>query len=231
MITSKDSMFYKHLKKYHLKKTRDKNSKFLVFGDHLIEEAAKANLIDTLFTCDPNQVGTLISANLMQALCPSPSAPSSGALVKKPTAVKEDTRILMLDNVQDPDNVGSLIRSASAFGFMKVVLSETCADVYNDKTIRASQGAIFQVETIRQNLVEFIQSHPHHQVLVTKLDAQTTIPPNLKKIILVLGNEGSGVSQDVMKLANLAISIKTSNVESLNVAIAGAIIMYEITKV
>ena len=137
-------------------------------------------------------------------------------------------KLLILDGIQDPGNMGALMRSAKAFGFETIVLGNGCVDIYNDKVIRASQGAIFKLNFINANLKEFIPSHPEYDIYGTNVIKGISLE-NVKKsnkMALVLGNEGNGISKDVFDVIEKNIYIPMSDTESLNVSVAGGIIMY-----
>lgn len=228
MITSKENEKIKYLRKLKTKKYRDLENRFLVFGNHLIEEAYKHGEIEEIFTSNPNYEGTLISNELMKELNFTQSPYDILAVCKKANKNINSNKILMLEDVQDPNNLGALLRSASAFGFKHIIISNHSADVYNDKTIRASQGAIFHLKIERTNLIDKIKEYQKLGYKVYATDVNGSNQPQLSnKAILILGNEGRGISESILNLANETITIKTQTVESLNVVIAGSILMYE----
>ena len=231
MIKSKDSKQIKHLKKLKMKKYRDLHEEFIVFGDHLITEAIKSNSVTELSTSNPNKEGILISEQLMKELNETVTAFDQLALVKKTRKTIESDKILVLEDVQDPDNVGALLRSALAFGFNKVILSNKSADIYNDKTIRSSQGALFHLDIERTDVISALKDlkNKDYKVITTMLNGSSEFP-KANKIALVMGNEGSGISSEVELLSDFKLTIKTSGVESLNVLVAGSILMYEGSK-
>jgi TrmH family RNA methyltransferase len=141
--------------------------------------------------------------------------------------------VLVLDGVQDPGNVGTLLRTALSFGFMDVVLGQGSADLYNNKTLMASQGSLFKLNVLSNiNLVEALPIYKKdgYFILSTDLKTETTLSNFAKpqKLVLILGNEGQGVSPAVQSLADERIRLEMSNIDSLNVAIAGGILMYEL---
>lgn len=227
MIESKQNSHYKKWLKLKTKKYRDLYDQFLVYGPHLVEYAKKYDAIVEEISTQTETKGTLISKDLMTTLQQTQTSYDVMAVCKKTNPVIQSHKILVLDDVQDPDNVGALIRSASAFGFHHVILSHKSADTYNEKTIRASQGAIFDVYIERKPLNEAIVKLKQEGYQVICADArgsQKTI--NNDKIILIMGNEGHGISKDIMALADARIALPTQKVESLNVSVAGGILMY-----
>lgn len=232
MITSKDNEKIKYIKKLKQKKYRDKENVFLIFGDHLIEEAKKHGEIVSIFTSNENKEGILISNEIMKELNYTETPFDILAICKKVIKIHENNKILALADVQNPDNLGALIRSASAFGFTKILISNKTADIYNDKTIRASQGAIFHLDIKRTNLVEELKKLKETGYTIYATDVAGSSNPKIDlKSVLILGNEGSGVPLELIELSNELVIIKTLNVESLNVAIAGSILMYEWSKI
>lgn len=228
MLTSKQNKNFKLWKQLKLKKYRDQHGLFLVYGPHLIEAAIKHHAIQEIITSNPEKPGTLIDVTLMEELQQTETFIDQIAVCKKINMPIKSDKILMLDDVQDPDNVGALIRSASAFGFNHIILSLKSADVYNEKTIRASKGALFDVFIERKPLSETIPFYQDQGYQILYADAhETGTPLNQKKTILILGNEGHGISDDIKQLANASVHIPTRNVESLNVSVAGGILMYE----
>jgi RNA methyltransferase, TrmH family len=228
LITSKQNKIFKLAKSLILKKYRDIHGLFLVYGNHLVEEAKKQQVIFEILTTDENKGGTLIAKELMDELNQTETSFDIIAICKKTNKKIISNKILLLDDVQDPDNVGALIRSAAAFGFLHVVVSLKSADFYNEKVIRASKGAIFNVYLERRPLVDMILDYKKNGYKIVVADAhQNTKASNINKIMLILGNEGKGISEDIKELADFSVKIETINVESLNVSVAGGILMHE----
>lgn len=228
MITSKQNKSFKLYQSLKLKKYRDQHGLFLVYGKHLVTQAKVKGVIVEILTSNPQEEGTLYDKTLMDDLQQAETYFDLIAVCKKVDNIKDSNRILVLDDVQDPDNVGALIRSAAAFGFMRIILSLQSADLYNEKTIRASKGAIFDVYVERKPLVETLRTLKNEGYQIIYADAHDEGKPNKEeKTVLILGNEGHGISPVVKELADGAIHIETKHVESLNVSVAGAILMYE----
>jgi len=229
MIISKDNQKFKSWMKLKLKKYRDQTGLFLVYGKKMVELAIRNNVVDEVITTNENYEGTLISEALMKDLSQTETTHDIMAVCKKDSQVKTSKNVLVLDDVQNPDNVGALIRSALAFGFKHVVLSKNSADLYNDKTLRATVGAIFDVYTERLDLVPFLLKMKEKGYQLFGADAHVSANQPLSDIplVLVLGNEGNGLSIEVKAVLDGFIRIETESVESLNVAVAGSILMYE----
>ncbi len=149
------------------------------------------------------------------------------------TLIKPNTNFLVLDGLQDPGNVGSLIRTAAACGFNYVYLIES-VKVTNSKVIRSSVGTIFNINIIETNRKEFIKKVSEWNIKLLKADMKGTNIfkfSNNEQIGIVIGNEGQGVSKELSDLCKLTVSIPMKNkVESLNASVSGSIIMYEISK-
>ena len=143
----------------------------------------------------------------------------------------EEKRILMVDDVQDPGNLGTLIRSALAFGFDAVALSENTVDVYNDKVVRATQGALFYLPIFYINLEKYLIALQAKGVMVYAtgfLENSILMNdcPQQAQMAFIVGNEAAGVSETLLKGANKVMTIPmSSDVESLNVGVAGSIMM------
>ncbi len=201
---------------------------FLVYGKHLIDKAKQTDQLIEILTSNPDLDGTLISKELMDELQQTETYIDQIGVCKKKNTVIESKKILALDDVQDPDNVGALIRSASAFGFRHIILSQKSADLYNEKVIRASKGAIFDCYIERTNLVFKLPELKAKGYQIVGADAHEKGQPNYdQKVVLVMGNEGHGLQAEVKALCDDYVTIKTDHVESLNVSVAGGILMYE----
>ncbi len=228
MIISKQNKQFKLWKKLKTKKYRDFNDMFLVYGKHLIEKAKEKNQLIEVITSNNQVEGTLVSKELMDELQTTETYMDEIGVCKKQNTPLKSNKILVLDDVQDPDNVGALIRSAAAFGFKHIILSYKSADLYNEKVIRASKGAIFDCYFERTNLIFRLESLKNEGYQIVGADAHEKGNPIFdQKVALILGNEGHGLTPEVKDLCDDIITLKTENVESLNVSVAGGIIMYE----
>ncbi|MCK4551613.1 MAG: RNA methyltransferase [Tenericutes bacterium] len=232
MIESLTNLKIKYLVKLKQKKYRSLHNQFLVEGEHLVFEAKKSNMVETIFYTDDNygiEDSFQISNQVMLKISELGNSKGVVAICNKQDFKDLSNKILMLDGIQDPGNLGTLIRSAAAFGF-KTIIAENTVDFFNEKVIRSSQGAIFYVNLIEANLSEFIEKNKNYHYYGTDvLKGQ-----NLKdvtfghdKIVIVLGNEGNGVRDIIKSKMNTNIRISMQATESLNVGVAGGILMYE----
>lgn len=231
MIESLENSKIKFLLKLKLSKYRKSEQKFICEGAHLVQEARNAGLLIEAYSLEDKEGYIQVSVPVMKKLCNTNTVVSEIGLCKMKENTKITDKILILDGIQDPGNMGSLMRSACAFGFKTLFLGTGSVDIFNDKVIRSSQGAIFKLNYQFGDISEFLNKITHKVYTTNVLEG---IP--LKKIkaedkvAVILGNEGNGVSKELQALGLDAIYIPMQNTESLNVAIAGSIIMYELSK-
>jgi TrmH family RNA methyltransferase len=228
MITSKQNQFFKLYKSLLLKKYRDQQGLFLVYGKHLIDAAKNHGVLKEVITSNPEIPGMLFEHSLFLEFQQTETYIDQIGVCEKLNREKKSNRMLILEDIQDPDNLGALIRSAAAFGFLHVLLSPKCADIYNEKTIRASKGAIFDVYTERKPLIETVKDLKDEgfSIVCTSPNHSTNHPIG-NQIAVILGNEGQGVSEALFMLSDTIVTIETKHVESLNVSVAGGIIMHQ----
>ena len=138
-----------------------------------------------------------------------------------------------MDNVQDPGNLGTIIRSSVAFNVDTIILSNTTVDLYNSKVIRASQGMIFDANIVIGDLKELLGNLENYTIYGTRVDGGKELKTISKeeKQIIIMGNEGKGVSKEILDMCDEYLYINmNNNCESLNVAVATSIILYELDK-
>lgn len=229
MITSLANQQIKALFKLKLKKYRDQSGLFLVFGDHLIAAAKENNLIESIYTTNHEKEGILIDKEIMIKLKETKTPFETVAVVRKPSIKPKSDQVLVLADVQDPANVGALIRTAVAFNFTTIIASLKSGDFYNEKTIRASQGALFYANLLRTDLKKELQVLKKEEYFLLAADIDGEEFNNDAKIkikkALILGNEGEGIKKEVLAMADLVVKLKINKIESLNVGHAGAILM------
>ncbi len=240
VIESVDNKRVKELCKLHEKKYRDKTKTFLVEGINLINKAYSKGLLKTLIVLEgkilPLDVDTItVTKKVMKKISKLDSPPSFMGVCNFVKNMKFTDRILILDNIQDPGNLGTIIRSAVAFNVDTIVLSNTSVDEYNPKVLRATQGMIFDLNILRRDLKTFIPLLKQGKYKI--YGTNVVDGKNIKDIKLsthfaiIMGNEGNGISEFSKKMCDEFIYIKMNNeCESLNVGVAASIILYEISK-
>lgn len=238
LISSVDNVKIKDIKKLQTKKYREKMGLFLVEGEHLVLEAYKAGCLDTLILLDGIEynleVNTIkVTDNVLKYLSELDTPQPMIGVCHKNQKDSSRGNVIILDNIQDPGNLGTIIRSAVAFNFDTVILSSNSVDVYNSKVIRASQGLLFNINIIVGNLEELIPSlkSDGYQIYGTKVTNGKSVKSIAKKSLfaIIMGNEGNGMSDIVSNLCDEFVYIDMNDkCESLNVGVAASILMYEL---
>ena len=236
-ITSLGNEKVKELVKLKDKKYRDINNLFFVEGKDLCVEAYNNGLLREVFILEGyNNLYdgipfTYVSLGVMKKISDMESCSEYFGVCSKKVEEDIGNRLIILDDIQDPGNLGTIIRSALAFNFDTVVLSTKTVDLYNPKVVRSTKGMIFGINIINRDLCEFIPSLDDYTIYGT--DVRNGI--NIKsesiptKYAIVIGNEGNGISKDVRKLCNKFIYIKMEDkCESLNAGVSASILMYEV---
>ncbi len=231
-ITSMHNDLVKYWVSLKTKKVRDKERKFIVEGDHLINEARKNNLIEYIISCVDENADYFVTKEIMEKISDQQSISYNIAVVNFISEDSINGNVLILDNLQDPGNLGTIIRSATAFNINTIILSNDCVDFYNPKVVRATEGMIFNLNIIRRNLSEIIPTLKNIGYKVIGTDVKKGIDVrNIKKenIAIVIGNEGSGMKDEIKNMCDEFINIKMMDTcESLNAGVAASIIMYEV---
>ena len=228
VISSVDNPKVKELMKLKLSKNRKKEEMFIVEGAHLVKEAKMAGVLIEAFSIEEKEGYTLVSESVMKKISTTDTVVKEIGLCKFISKNELSNKVLILDGVQDPGNMGTLMRSACAFGFGTIFIGNGCVDIYNEKVIRSSQGAIFKLNFIFGSVVEFVNNSKNYKIYGTNVVRGIPLDDVKKeeKLGIILGNEGNGISKEVDDLLLDNIYIPMDNTESLNVAIAGSIIMY-----
>ncbi|MDR2599074.1 MAG: RNA methyltransferase, partial [Oscillospiraceae bacterium] len=239
-ITSRRNKCVIHAKKLSESKSyRAEHKQFICDGEKLFNEAVLSNTnIQSVFVTDENRQAEISNTNiyfitqdLLNYISSQKNPQGMLFICNMPETAPVDLKIgthILLDNVQDPGNVGTIIRSANAFGIDSVILTGETADLYNPKTIRASMGAIFKQKVLYLTYDELKQSGARYIGTTSNKEAHSLLDFNLSNSVIVFGSEGQGISKTVEKLCTEMINIPLDdNVESLNVATAATIIMWE----
>ena len=236
IYTSTSNEKIKNIKKLQNKKYRDQENLFIVEGEHLVKEAFSLSRLELLiveenYDIDIDIPKMIVSSRVMKYLSELETPTHYLGVVKKNNNNFIGKRIIALDGVQDPGNLGTIIRSSVAFNFDTILLSKDCVDTYNSKVLRATQGMILKVNIIRCALCEVLSKLDNYKIYGTSVVNGKNIKDVKEKnnIVVVMGNEGTGVTNEVQELCNDFIYIPMNkNCESLNVAVASSIIMHEL---
>ena len=243
LITSLDNDRIKGYIKLKDRKYRKKTNTFIIEGRHLVLEAYKAGkIIELILEKDEvlpldlpivyvtneiiNKISELENPSTVMALCK----------MEEQEELKGE-KILMLDGIQDPGNLGTIVRSALAFNVDTIVLSPDCVDLYNPKVIRSTQGMVFNINIIRKDLEPIIETLKEREIPVygTRVEYGEDITylkeKDKKNFCLIMGNEGQGVRREILDMCDKFLFIDMNDqVESLNVAVATSILLYEFNK-
>ena len=240
VITSLDNDNVKKWKKLCKKKYRDEFGIYLVEGEHLVEEAYKSGVLDKVIVLDGEDYSydniVYVSYEVMKAIS-SLDTPNRimGVCKKKENSDLLGKRYLLLDGVQDPGNLGTIVRSAVAFNIDTIILSDDTVDLYNPKVLRSTQGMIFHTNIFSYDIVAFINILKSMGITVygtdvnNGIDARELSDLDKTSFALVMGNEGNGVRKEIKELCDKNLYINMNeNVESLNVGVATSILLYEL---
>ena len=241
VITSVENEKIKNLCKLEKKKYRDMTNTYLIEGEHLVIEAFKANVLDEIFVLEGSNFDidvktTEVSYEVMKKLS-SMDTPINviGLCHKKCNNDIIGNRVVLLDELQDPGNLGTIIRSSLAFNVDTIILSENTVDLYNSKVLRATQGMHFHINIISMASSDAIMKLKEDNYLILGTNVENGIDvrdvePSLKeKFCLIMGNEGNGVRKEIQAMCDKNLYINTnSKVESLNVGVACSILLYEL---
>ena len=252
VITSKDNEIIKNIKKLKEKKYRDEQQKYIIEGIKLVKEAIEENAkIDMIVVCEECINDGSIDKSLMYEIAKfdciyvSEKVFSTITDVNTPQGIlavierKENNEIkydediiVVLDGIQDPGNLGTILRTLDSVNLKQIIISQNTADPYNSKVVRSTMGAIFRVNIVRsKDLISTLKEMKKnkYKIMITSLDAKDTIyNADYKKKVLVIGNEANGVSKEIQEIADEKVIIPMlGKTESLNAAVATSIILYE----
>ena len=242
LITSLDNDRIKSYIKLKDRKYRKKEKKFIVEGMHLVLEAYKKGIVEELIVEKdvvlPINLPTIYVTNeIIHKISEMESPSNIMALCRMEENKITGDKILMLDEIQDPGNLGIIIRSALAFNVDTIVLSPNTVDLYNPKVIRATQGMMFHINIVISDLEPIINNLKASEIPIygTRVDYGEDVSKlkekDRKKYCLIMGNEGNGVREEILDMCDSYLYIDMNEkVESLNVGVATSIILYELNK-
>lgn len=253
VISSKDNEFIKHIKKLKDKKYRDISKEFIIEGVKLIKEAIEEKAeIKQIVVCDNCQNTDVIPKELMYEIAKyecvyvtenifktiSDVNTPQGilAIIGRNTAEAEidytQDIIVALDDIQDPGNLGTILRTVDSVGLNQILVSKGTADSYNPKVVRSTMGAIFRVKIIEcenlENTLKEVKKHKY-QLAITSLQTKNSIyDVEFNKKVIVIGNEANGVKKEIQDMADVKVKIPMlGKTESLNASVATGIVLYE----
>lgn len=251
-ISSKDNSLIKHIRKLKEKKYRDEFNEYSIEGIKLVKEAISENIeLNEIVICESfakNQNSKellqnkeiyqkikCVPDNLFKIITEVGTPQGILAIAKKKNReedFKKDEVILALDNIQDPGNLGTILRTADSANIKKIIVSKNTVDCYSPKVVRSTMGAIFRIQVIEcENLSKTIENlkNKGYNIIVTDLNAKKDIYDiNYCNSIIVIGNEANGVSEEIKNIATDKVIIPMlGKTESLNAAVATGIIIYE----
>lgn len=238
VITSLDNPKIKKYLKLKAKKYRDEFKLYLVETDNLIKEAINNNCLVDLLVLDGsiNKYDfnvTYVSKEIIKKLSSLDTTSNFIGVVRmKEMNNNFGNRILILDDIQDPGNLGTIIRSSVAFNVTDIILSNNSVDLYNDKVIRSSEGMIYKINIVRTDLIKVIKKLKENNYLILGTNVRDGVDVkevDSSRFALVMGNEGKGVKEEIINLCDKNLYIKMNkNCESLNLGVATGILLYEL---
>lgn len=240
LYTSIENKKIKDLKKLNTKKYRDKENMFLIEGPHLVLEAFKTGYLDELLL-EQNELFPLdvktsyLSNNVISYISNLETPYNIMGICHKKQEEPIGNRIVILEDIQDPGNLGTIIRSCVAFNIDTLIISDKTVDIYNDKVLRASQGMVFHLNIVTKDLLLEIPKLKDlgYKIMGTKVTHGKDIKSveKYEKFAIIMGNEGQGMSDEISELCDINLYIDMNDrCESLNVGVATSIILYELSR-
>lgn len=252
-ITSKENDFIKHIKKLKDKKYRDMSNEFMIEGIKLVAEAIQEKApIKQIILCDDCEDNEIIPKDLRYEIAKYECVYVTQKIFKYLSEVQTPQGILAiieknnsdvdidytqeiivaLDDIQDPGNLGTILRTVDSIGLTQILVSKQTADAYNPKVVRSTMGAIFRVKIIEcEDLKKTLKDIKKHKfkIVVSALQTDNTIYDiEYHKKVIIIGNEANGVEKEIQDLADEKVKIPMpGKTESLNASVATGIILYE----
>ena len=229
----------KEIKKLHQKKYRDESNLFIAEGEKAVKELIEAKIeILEVYSTDKNSDYTIISEDDMKKISTTASACEVLAIARKKTTtpydIKDSDKIILLDSISDPGNLGTIIRSAAAFNTDAIILFNNCVELYSPKVIRSCAGNFFKTPVAAINSIDDLNKYfPSHVKIATALNKSNNISiseiKKYKKYIIMFGSEAEGLTKDLLNITDKYLKLNMSkNVESLNLAVCTSVILYEL---
>lgn len=253
IISSKDNEVVKHIKKLKDKKFRDLNNEFVVEGIKLVKEAIQENAeIKQIVICENCKNSDVIPKDLMYEIAKYDCIYVTENIFKNITDVNTPQGILaiikmnskqieidylqdiivVLDNIQDPGNFGTILRTIDSIGLNQIIVSKGTVDFYNPKVIRSTMGATFRIKIIEsENLLDTLKEIKKHkfQIVTTSLQTENSIYNiDYNKKVIIVGNEANGVEKEIQDMSDIKVKIPMfGKTESLNASVATGVVLYE----
>ena len=253
VITSKDNEFVKHVKKLKEKKYRDQSQEFIIEGIKLVKEAIeeKANIKQIIICDNCEDTGIIpkdlmyeiakynciyVTENILKTMSDVNAPQGIMAIIGRNNKEKDidysQDIIVALDDIQDPGNLGTILRTVDSIGLNQILVSKGTADCYNPKVVRSTMGAIFRIkiiecEDLEQTLKETQKNN--FKLVVSSLQTNNSLYDiNFDKKVIIIGNEANGVEPQIQEMADEKIKIPMlGKTESLNASVATGIMIYE----
>lgn len=259
VITSRQNSIVKYIRSLRDKKTREQEGRFVIEGLTFVTEAILSGIIpekliiseraghnpkaaDIISQVSNPEAIVRVSDSVMEYMSGTETPQGVMALLKIPEVsikslpVLKDSVFVVVDGVQDPGNVGTVIRTSDAFGITGVILTKGCADLYNAKTLRSTMGSLFHLPVLSDvaitELIDFLRSRSIYTAVTCLEEGAPVEDSNLRfPLALAFGSEARGISPELRQAADLSIKVPMAGAaESLNVAVAAGIVIYEASK-
>lgn len=240
LITSKDNNRIKEIRKLLTKKYSLEKGLFVIEGENLIEEAIKNHMLKELYvledsTCNYDFNYDYVTEEVMKSISDLKSTPRLLGISKIYNTNHIGNKIVILDNIQDPGNAGTIIRSSVAFGADTVIFSKDSVSPYNEKVLRSTGGMIYNTNIVIGDLKEIINKikEKHIKVVGTSLKKSKSLEEleKTEEFAIIFGNEGNGVREEILSMCDEIIRIDMNpTCESLNVGVSASIVLYHLYK-
>ena len=240
LITSKDNNRIKEIRKLLTKKYSLEKGLFVIEGENLIEEAIKNHMLKELYvlegtTCNYDFNYDYVTEDVMKSISDLKSTPRLLGVSKIHNTSEIGNKIVILDNIQDPGNAGTIIRSSVAFDVDTVIFSKDSVSPYNEKVLRSTGGMIYNTNIIIGDLEELIDKIKEKNIKVvgTSLKKSKSLEEleKMKEFAIIFGNEGNGVRKNILSKCDEIIRIDMNqSCESLNVGVSASIVLYHLYK-
>ena len=235
MIESLNNEKIKYYTKLNDKKYRKSEKLFIAAGEHLVTEALKKNIVKEilLLNGEENVYGdvTYVTSDILKKVSDLTNYPKVLAICYIKDDLKIEGNVVALDNIKDPGNLGTIIRSAVAFNYDTILLGEECVDVYNSKVVRATEGMLFNVNIVTCDLFSTLLKLKESGYKIYGTDVVNGESPAYEsnKHVLIIGSEARGMSNSIREICDKNLYIKMNDkCESLNAGVSASILMYEL---